>query len=258
MNEKLIQDLIEFGLSEYEAKIYLILNIRGPLTASEISKLTKIPYSKVYEIIKNLQLKTIIEVSSENNHKKFKAVEPIHAIKKVIEKKEKDLNELKNKAEKILKQIKKKTVPNGSQGGIWISEGKKEFLEKSSFMLKKASDYAYGITKEFSRIPDLDDEIINAVNRGIKIRILSTGKPNELNLARAKWYASHNVEIRTAQLETQPRICLVDGKEVCIRVDNENNSEFIWSDNQGLINLTKSYFEELWKNAKPLKNLTIK
>jgi len=250
MDKNIINDLIEFGLSQYEAKIYLTLTTKGPLTASEISKLTKIPYSKIYEIIKKLKLKTIIEVSSENNHKKFKAVEPIHAMKRIIKEKEDNVSNLKNKTKEILEQIKKQKIPYRPEEGLWISEGKREFLEKVSIMGRKASDYVYAITKEFSRIPDLDDEIINAVNRGVKIKILSTGKPNELNLARAKWYASHNVEIRTAQLETQPRICLVDGKEVCIRVDNENNSEFIWSDNQGLINLTKSYFEELWKNAK--------
>lgn len=250
MNEKLVQDLIEFDLSEYEAKIYLILNTRGPLTASEISKLTKIPYSKVYEIIKKLQLKTIIEVSSENNHKKFKAVEPMHAIKKIIGKKEEDVNKLKDKAKEILKQIKDQKVPHESKNGIWIAEGRKEFLEKLSIMLKNSSDYFYGMTKEFSRIPDLDDEIINASKRGVKFKMLGIGRFNKLNLARAKWYISHNVEVRITQLGIQPRIGLVDGKEVCIRVDNPNNSEFIWSDNQGLINLTKSYFEELWKNAK--------
>jgi len=250
MDANLINDLIEFGLSEYEAKVYLILTTRGPLTASEISKLTKIPYSKIYETIKKLKLKTIIEVSSENNHKKFKAVEPMHAIKRVIEEKEEDVNKLKNKAKGISKQIKKQKVPYESKEGVWISEGKREFLEKSSLMLKKASDYAYGITKEFSRIPDLDDEIINAAKRGVKVKMLSIGKLNKLNLERAKWYTSHNVEIRMAQLGIQPRICLVDNKEVCIRVDNQNNSEFIWSNNIALTNLIKSYFEVLWKNAK--------
>ncbi len=250
MNEKIINDLIEFGLSEYEAKVYLTLTTRGPLTASEISKLTKIPYSKIYETIKKLKLRTIIEVSSENNHKKFKVLEPMHLMKRIIKEKEDYLNNLKNKTKKILEQIKKQKVPYRVEEGIWISEGKKEFLKRISLMLKKASKYAYGITKDFSRLSVLDDEIINAIRRGVKVKVLGIEKLDYLNLERAKWYVSQDVEVRIAQLGIQPRICLIDDKEVCIRIDNQDNSEFIWSNNTALINFVKSYFEVLWKNAK--------
>ncbi len=176
----------------------------------------------------------------------------IHALKKVIKKKKEDIDNLEKKVESILEQIKKKKTPEKPQGDIWLSQGKKKFLEKASIMLRGASDYAYGITKEFSRIPDLDEEIIDAAKRGVKVKILGTKKFNELNLARAKWYASHNVKIKAIPLGIQPRICLTD-EEVCIRIDNEYNSEFIWSNNPALINLIKSYFEVLWENADSFK-----
>lgn len=255
MDEKLINDLMEFGLSSNEAKVYLILNIKGPLTASKISKLTGIPYSKIYEVIDRLKSKTIIEYSLEKRRKKFKAVELTHVFKKVIKKKKKDIDNLEKKVENILEQVKKKMTPDKTQTGIWLSQGKKEFLEKASIMLRKANDYAYGITKEFSRIPTLDNEIINARKRGVKVKIIGTKKFNELNLSRAKWYASRDVKIKAIPLGIQPRICLIDDKEVCIRVDNDYNSEFIWSNNPALINLVKSYFEVLWKNAKLFKNI---
>jgi sugar-specific transcriptional regulator TrmB len=253
MEEKLIQNLFAFGLSEYEARVYLTLAIKGPLTASEISKLARIPYSKVYEVIKNLKIKTMVEVSLEKNQRKFKVVEPMQAIKKMIKKREEEVRELKNKAKEIFKQIKKQRIDYKPQGGIWISEGKREFLEKVSIMGRNSKNYAYAITKEFSRITELDYEIINAAKRGVKVKMLGIGKFNKLNLARAEWYASHNVEIRMIELGVQPRVCLIDGKEVCIRIDNPNDSEFIWSDNQALVNFVKSYFEVLWKNAKEFK-----
>jgi len=252
MDENLIKELIEFGLGEYEAKVYLILTLKGPLTASEIAKLAKIPYSKVYEIVEKLKLKTIIESSSESGQRKFKALDTMHVMKRVIERKEDDIKRMKYKANEILKEIEKQNVPCESKEGIWISEGKREFLEKTSFMMKKASSYAYGITKEFSRISDLDIEIVDAVKRGVKVKILGIGKFNKLNSERAKWYRSRKVKIRTVDVGAQPRICLIDGKEVCLRIDNSNNSEFIWSNNQALLNFTKSYFDSLWKNARSL------
>jgi len=253
MDANLINDLMEFGLSKNESKVYLILSIEGPLTASDISKLSGIPYSKVYEIIDRLKSKTIIGYSSENRRKKYKAVELIHVLKRVIKKKKEDVDNLEKKVKNISEQIKKKTIPDKPQEGIWLSQGKKGFLEKTSLMLRNASDYAYGITKEFSRIPDLDNEIINAAKRGVKVKLLGTKKFNKLNLARAKWYATHNVKIKAIPLGIQPRICLTDDKEVCIRVDNGYNSEFIWSNNLALINLVKSYFKVLWKNADSFK-----
>ncbi|MFH0929234.1 MAG: helix-turn-helix domain-containing protein [Candidatus Aenigmatarchaeota archaeon] len=249
MNEKLLNDLIEFGLTEYEAKVYLKLVTRGPLTTSEISKLAKIPQTKVYEIIKKLSMRTIIEESSENGHKKFKSVGPEHAINKIIANREDEVNNMKSIGREILKQIEEKTIPFDGKKGIWLSEGKREFLEKSSLMIKRSKKYAYGITREFSRISDLDEEILSASKRGVKVKLLGIGEFGALNKERAKWYSSNNVEIRMIKLGVQPRICLVDNKEVCIRIDNEHNSEFMWSDNEAMTNLVKSYFEVLWQNA---------
>jgi sugar-specific transcriptional regulator TrmB len=220
------------------------------MTTSDISKFTKIQQSKVYEIINNLSLKTIIEVSSENGHKKFKAVEPNHAIKMIIEQKEKDVKTMKDKGSEIVKIIKKKTVPIENNNGIWISDGKKEFLEKCSLMLNRAEKYAYGITESFSRTSHLDDEIVAAAKRGVRVRGIGIGELKDLSKERAKWYSSRKVDIRMTKLDIHPKICLVDGKEVCLRIDNENNSEFIWSDNPGMVNFVKSYFENLWQDAK--------
>ncbi len=253
MNEKLLQELIDLGLSEYEAKIYLILALKGPLTAFEISEAINIPYSKVYEAIKKLKLKTIIEISFEGKHKKFKAVESMTAIEKIIKQKEENLNRLKNRAKEISLLIEKQRISSVPEGKVWISEGTREFLERVSIMLKKANSYAYGITMKFSRISELDEEIIKAAKKGVKIKLLGIGRFDELSLARAQWYVSHNIEVRMTELGIQPRVCLIDGKEVCMRIDNPNDSEFIWSDNQALVNFVKSYFDVLWKNAKEFK-----
>jgi sugar-specific transcriptional regulator TrmB len=253
MDTNLVNDLIDFGFTDYEARVFLVLSIKGPLTASEIGKCTEIPNSKVYEIVNKLESKSILEVSKEGKYKKYKVLDASHIIKKMVEKRKSNVKVLEKKAEHILKKIN--TGNSKPTESIWICQGKKNFLEKVSVMAKNSNDYAYAITKEFSRIPDLDQEIINAAKRGVEVKIIGNiDKFNELNLARARWYASHNVKIRTIPLEIQPRICLVDGKEVCLRVDNGYDSEFIWSNNPALINLIKSYFEVLWKSAEPFKN----
>ena len=61
------------------------------------------------------------------------------------------------------------------------------------------------------------------------------------------------MEIRIINLDICPRAFVVDNKEVCLRIDAEENSEFISTDNPALINFVKSYFEVLWKSAKKYK-----
>ncbi|NIM47551.1 MAG: hypothetical protein GTN40_05355 [Candidatus Aenigmarchaeota archaeon] len=254
MDKNLVNDLIEFGFSDYEARVFLVLSTKGPLTASDISKNTEIPYSKVYEILNKLESKSILEISLNGKYKKYKVLDASHIVKKIIKKKKENVNTLEKKAGEVLKKIKKRTTKQQPLGSIWICQGKKNFLEKVSIMLKNARNYAYGMTKEFSRIPDLDQQIINTAKRGIDVRLLSiTNGLKKLNSARAEWYSSHNVKIKMMPLKIQPRICLVDDKEICLRVDNEHDSEFIWSNNPALINLVKSYYEFLWKRAEPFR-----
>ncbi|NIO44709.1 MAG: hypothetical protein GTN36_04110 [Candidatus Aenigmarchaeota archaeon] len=254
MDKNLVNELIEFGFSDYEARVFLVLSMKGSLTASDISKNTEIPYSKVYEILNKLESKSILEVSLNGRNKKYKVSEPSQIIKRIVEERKKNADALDKKAEEILKKIKKRTTNEELKESIWTSQGKKNFLEKVSTMIKNSTKYAYGITKEFSRIPELDQQIINATKKGIDVRLLSiTNGLEKLDSARADWYSSHNVKIRTMPLKIQPRICLVDDKEVCLRVDNEYDSEFIWSNNPALINVIRSYFEVLWINAEPLK-----
>ncbi|MFQ6020535.1 MAG: TrmB family transcriptional regulator [Candidatus Aenigmatarchaeota archaeon] len=249
MDQSLINDLSKFGLNQYEAKTYLVLTKYGSLTAYKISNLTGIPQSKIYEVVRSLVTKSLIEISSAKP-RKYRAVEPVIALKKIINQKKKYISDLQSKANSILKELK----PSKTKGGIWLSKGKRAFLEKSTEMAKRTKKYAYALTKEFSRIPMLDNEVIKIRKRGIKVKMLGIKKfINEIALARAKWYASQGIEVRMTPLEIQPRICLVDGKEVCIRIDEPSESDFIWSDNPAFINVMKSYFENLWKDAEKFK-----
>ena len=63
--EKLINILTEFGLSEYEAKIFIYLGKYGTKTAPEIKNSLEIPRSETYGILTRLQNKSLIIASFE-------------------------------------------------------------------------------------------------------------------------------------------------------------------------------------------------
>jgi sugar-specific transcriptional regulator TrmB len=64
----------------------------------------------------------------------------------------------------------------------------------------------------------------------------------------------HGAEIRILPSDVQITIGLVDDNEVCIRIDNNSlDSDVVWSNNPALVNIFRTYFNELWAKAKKLK-----
>ena len=59
----------DFGLTGYEIKGYLTLLEFGPGTASEISENSTVPYSKIYDVLNNLETKGWIEVQQSRPNK---------------------------------------------------------------------------------------------------------------------------------------------------------------------------------------------
>lgn len=66
IDESLIPDLKEIGMSEYEAKTYTILLALRVASAREIHEITKIPRGRVYETLNVLVEKGFVNYSSEN------------------------------------------------------------------------------------------------------------------------------------------------------------------------------------------------
>ena len=58
---KLVEALKSFGLSEYEAKALLTLLSKGELTAKEISELSGIPRTSVYDVMSSLESKGLVK-----------------------------------------------------------------------------------------------------------------------------------------------------------------------------------------------------
>lgn len=252
LRENLINDLKEFGLSEYEAKAYLALTLHGPLTASGVSEHSKIPQSKVYGILKSLSEKFLTE-SWNGKPIKFKAIEPSIALKKVLEKKKMAIEYLKEKSEMISDQLKPIKGFATESFGIWASSGKLACMEKAAEMLERAKKFGFTITSRFSRYPPLDAAFISALKRGIKIRMLGTSELDDARKARASWYVRQGAEIRILPMEIHPIIGIVDNKEVSFRIDNSETPDMIWSNNPAMISVFINYFEDLWKKAKKFR-----
>jgi sugar-specific transcriptional regulator TrmB len=248
MKENLVQDLKVFGLSKYEAKAFLALSLHGPLSASSLSEKSNIPQSKIYNVMKNLMTKSLAE-SWNTKPQKFKAVKPSHAFRKIIEKKKIEIEKLNNKTSMILNQLKP-FQKKKEKLGVWTGKGRKAFLEKAAEMVERTKKVGLATTSKFSRNTILDNAYAKALKKGVKIKIIGTSELDESKKARARWYKKHGAEVRILPINVHPRIGIVDKKEICMRIDNPLESDFVWSNSPALVNIFSTYFMDLWKRAK--------
>ncbi len=246
-SEVLIRNLNQFGLTKYEAKAYLALSLNGALTASEISEKSTIPQSKVYEIMRLLVSKSLAE-QWLSKPIKYKSKDPVIALKSIIEQKKNTLDNLAEKTNTIINYLK--PYKKEDTFGLWSSKGKRAYLEKIMEILERTEVKCYLTTENFPRYSFLDDALMKSSKKDIDLRILGVSELDQSKILRAKWYAKNGAKIRFLPLEFQPVFGVGDGKEFCIRIDIQNDSEFIWSNNPAMVNIIKTYFEGHWKNGR--------
>ena len=68
--------LAHIGFSKYEAKAYVSLLSKNPVSAYELAKASGIPTSKIYEVLSRLSEKRAVSTLGDEGTKKYIPVEP--------------------------------------------------------------------------------------------------------------------------------------------------------------------------------------
>jgi len=100
-----INELVNIGFSENEAKIYLLLLKHSDLTAGKIAKKANLPRATVYSIIDNLIDKRMV-ISSPVGRIKYFSAELPDILNDIIGKEEEIIQQKKKEIKKLLPQLK--------------------------------------------------------------------------------------------------------------------------------------------------------
>src|SRR5438046_4369822 len=76
---------MKLGLTEYEARIYVVLTKMGPRNASEISFLGKVPRPKTYGAIRGLESKGLLRIVP-GKPERYMAVSPNDVLVPLVDK----------------------------------------------------------------------------------------------------------------------------------------------------------------------------
>ena len=257
MEKKSISESFKtFGLSDYESKTYSALLFIGPSKVSEIAKESKVPQSKIYEVLEKLMAKQLVEVYGIRP-KEYRAIHPDVAFKNLLTEKEKQLIEMKNNISNLTNFLKKNGDEEGVEG-IWVTKenGWKCFTNKVCDLIERSNKYIYIVTKDFSWSYRFGQLIKSSFKRGVEIRIISIREIDDSVYQRAKWMHDHGAKIKIFNSNIHPRIVDSDGREVLLRLDSnpkKRDSFFftsIWSKEASFVKVMDTYLKTLWSNGK--------
>ena len=217
--------LLEIGFTLNESKVYLTLLQNRYLNGYEISKLSNVSRSLVYNVIDRLVAKGFV-LKSEGQINYYCAL----PYDKVIEKIRNDnINKL-NVAREKLKNYSR--IENESEY-IFNIKGIDEFFSKANDLILNAEkEISISIWKE--DFPKIEESLLIAAKKGIKIYIFSF---SNITFPYAEIF-SYQLKDPNSLFPYRRISIVVDGKEVIIGENAGDKSICVLSKNHALVSMT--------------------
>ncbi|AKB48168.1 Transcriptional regulator, TrmB family [Methanosarcina sp. Kolksee] len=261
-NKRLLQDI---GLSAYEAAAYLSLLKLGISEANLVYRDADVPYGKIYTVLESLAGKGFVEVQA-SRPKKFRAIDPEIALNSFFEKRksefEKEIRALKGFVEEAKQALKAIPVQKRKDEVFWTTAVTESDIRKfavSTYGEIKKSVLVIPPFFGMPIIPSLLPEILKAIDRGVKIRLLAPPRfaalssvfsmQGEENFGKFK----KGIEVRLVQRNFNSCFGIFDDSVVVLfqlhPQDNDRVLSVVKIRDTGLAKNMSTEFELLWNEG---------
>jgi len=245
VNEETRNALHEMGLNAYEIDAYIALLEQGQLTALEISEQTKVPYSKMYEVLNSLKEKGWIK-NTETRPFKYYPVPPLEATRFTKLRLEDKYQKWENTVSDSLQPLyeKRELV---ERPDMLILRGQQAVLSKLEEVLVKATKEIVIAAPEFAKpVIALAEPLLgNRLKRTVSVKLMATGKKDDWLFIK-KFSALNELRIRDHMFGGG---IIADGKEAMLFLGEDKPSLVIWSNHVGLVGFAREYFQFLWASS---------
>jgi HTH-type transcriptional regulator, sugar sensing transcriptional regulator len=244
IDENTRETLREMGLNAYEADAYLALLESGQMTAMEISREAKVPYSKIYEVLNSLKEKGWIK-SSETRPFKYYPVSPLEAsafTKQRLE--DKYLGWEQTVAEALQPLYEKRELVE--RPDILILHGQQAILTKLEEVLKKANKEVMIAAPVFAKpILASADQLLMGLKKNVTVKLMAAGESDEWKVLK-KTAGLNELRVRDHMFGGG---VIADGKEAMLFLGEDKPNLIIWSNHVGLVGFAREYFQFLWDSS---------
>ncbi|MEM3385621.1 MAG: helix-turn-helix domain-containing protein [Nitrososphaeria archaeon] len=254
--------LKDYGLSERQIKIYLLLLATGPMKLSELSYKAGLYRMQVYNTLKQLIQMGLVEAILKRPIT-YIAVSPKKALNLLLEETSERLERAKERQAFLLEQLmslSKVATVAYPVPKFKIIQGRKQFIKMAKESYRRAKYEVNNINTPSAIIRGImagfDEVAEECAKRGVKIRWLTDVSAQNLN--GIKKYCEYG-EIRFVPLESSIRILIVDGLEIyisslydeSIALKTEGETT-IYIYDLNIASFMNKCFNYLWSLAKPI------
>ena len=221
--------LMHLGLSENEARAYVALLSENPLTAYEVAKKSGIPSSKIYEVMRKLDNRSMVQSIHGERSRGFVPMPPDEFINNYRSNMEESLETLNSELSDLKTGI--------DTTYTWHIKEYVSFLLKARRMIN-TSESNLLIQLWSEEVKPLIESMENAEERGVKIAILHYGATN----IKVGQIYKHPIE-GSIYTDNNSRgfAMVVDSKEALLGKVSQRNLDMIWSMNEGFVLMAEDY-----------------
>lgn len=130
--EEIIEKLQKFGLTKYESLAYISLLKLGPSKATDITKESGIPHTRVYDVLSSLHRKGFVDIM-HGTPRLYKPVSPEIVLEKLKEDVIRDIKSLREAFLELYKSVHGEELPE-----IWTIHGFENTLERAEYIIRTA------------------------------------------------------------------------------------------------------------------------
>ena len=244
VDENTHEALHEMGLNAYEIDAYLALLESGQLTAMEISREAKVPYSKIYDVLNSLKEKGWVK-SNETRPFKYYPVPPLEAAAFTKHRFEDKYQGWEQAIADALQPLYEKRSPV-ERPDILILHGQQAILTKLDEIAKKANKEIMIAAPLFAKpIIASADLLLSGLKKNVTVKVMTAGKSED-------WRSLKRIP-SVNELRVRDNMfgggVIADGKEAMLFLGEDKPSLVIWSNHGGLVGFAREYFQFLWDSS---------
>lgn len=250
----MIEELKAIGLGNYEAKALEVL-MTEKLSLRELSKKARVPFGKIYSVVKSLKEKNIVKET--NSRPKLVYVDNASEVISMLLKDKQDRErKLSEKLRLLSSEIDKNKGKESKFFEVGVSSDERKKLQLRVF--NESEEEIMQIFNMFHNPKinrqsktEYEKAIENAIKRGLKIKAIY---PENIELPPTLKKLAKEGKFKIKRLDNNfTRTDIVDNKKVLIKLQQKdlvNSGGSIFIENERLAENLKKIFNEMWGQAR--------
>ena len=264
IDEERVGKLRRFGLSDYGARAYLALLDLGTTDARQASRLAKVPVSKIYHVLDQLQERGLVRVLPESP-KRYEPVPFEEHLDRVREEHARSIEAIERERDELAALFRVQgDTKLGDHGGLTLVRGRRNALDKTGELLRATRGDALVLASAgfVARLRRHRADLEDLRARGARLRVLlppgvaAAPEADELRSLAEVRERAPDADARGASVQ----MAVADGR-LALVVDHvpDDASLLTGKDagalltHEGLVAGVASVLEALWAAAPPLE-----